>query len=139
MIYKSERKLCHEVTRTEDRSNPPQLLPREEPVWFDFRHRSSVLFPNKPQNIIPVCKNQECKKNNHSCNLGIFKELIAWFSSCYTSYSKNITWPPSSAGIGRIFITARIIERKAVRFQKDCQSHTPGNILPIVINPPSDS
>ncbi len=56
-----------------------------------------------------------------------------------TSNSKNSTWPPSRAGIGRIFIIARIIERNAVRFQNACQSHTPGKILPIVINPPRDS
>jgi len=38
-----------------------------------------------------------------------------------------------------MFIIARMIERKAVRFQKECQSQTPGNMLPMVINPPSDS
>ena len=37
----------------------------------------------------------------------------------------------------RIFINARMIDRKAVISQKRCQSHTFGKILPIVPKPPT--
>ena len=53
------------------------------------------------------------------------------------SYKTNITCPPSSAGIGRRFIKARIIERSAVDSQNLCQSHDAGKIFPMVPKPPS--
>ena len=37
------------------------------------------------------------------------------------SYSRKSTWPPSSAGIGRMFITASATDRNAVRYQKEYQ------------------
>ena len=53
------------------------------------------------------------------------------------SYIKNIACPPSSAGIGKIFINARIIEIKAVLDQNPFQSHFEGNKLPIAPKPPN--
>jgi hypothetical protein len=41
--------------------------------------------------------------------------------------------------MGNMFIIARIIDRNAVKFQNACQSHSPGKMLPIIINPPNDS
>ena len=54
-----------------------------------------------------------------------------------TSYIKNITCPPSKAGIGKAFIKARIIERSAVVSQKFFQFHSAGNKFPIAAKPPS--
>jgi hypothetical protein len=44
--------------------------------------------------------------------------------------------PPSKAGMGRMFMKARMMLRKAVMFQNACQSHVPGNMLPIAPKPP---
>ena len=52
------------------------------------------------------------------------------------SYNKNITWPPSSAGIGKIFINANIIESNAVMPQNLCQFQVVSNKPPIEANPP---
>ena len=53
------------------------------------------------------------------------------------SYIRNIACPPSRAGMGKIFINARIIEIKAVLDQNPFQSHFEGNKLPIAPKPPS--
>ena len=55
------------------------------------------------------------------------------------SQKVKIACPPSSPGIGRMFITARMIDRKAVFIQKSCQSHVEGKMLPMEMNPPSSS
>ena len=60
------------------------------------------------------------------------------FRRVTTSYNKNITCPPSSAGIGKIFMKAKITDRKAVIFQKAYQSHIGGKKLPIAPNPPKE-
>ena len=52
------------------------------------------------------------------------------------SYSKNSTCPPSSAGMGSMFIKARMILRKAVMSQNMCQSHQGGKRLPLAPKPP---
>jgi hypothetical protein len=81
---------------------------------------------NKPNNnTIPV-----------TCAYSI--NLSPGFLPVIISYIRNNTCPPSNAGIGRMFIIAKIIDRNAVRFQNACQSQVPGKILPIVINPPRD-
>ena len=54
-----------------------------------------------------------------------------------TSYIKNITCPPSKAGIGNAFIKARIIDKSAVVSQKSFQFHSAGNKLPIAAKPPN--
>ena len=40
--------------------------------------------------------------------------------------------------MGKMFMNARIMLRKAVISQNMCQSHTGGNKLPMAPNPPSD-
>ena len=45
--------------------------------------------------------------------------------------------PPSSAGIGNRFMMAKIIDNSAVIDQNDNQSQSLGNILPILITPPT--
>ena len=55
-----------------------------------------------------------------------------------TSNKRNTTCPPSRAGMGRMFITANMSESIAVICQNWCQSHTAGNMLPIVPNMPTD-
>ena len=52
------------------------------------------------------------------------------------SYIKNITWPPSKAGIGRMFIKAKIIDSRAVIDQNFIQFHSVSNNFPIDANPP---
>ena len=55
------------------------------------------------------------------------------------SQKVNRACPPSSPGMGRMFITARMIDRNAVFIQKSCQSHAAGKMLPMAMNPPSSS
>jgi len=47
--------------------------------------------------------------------------------------------PPSSAGMGSMFMNARMMEKMAVRVQKRSQSHTPGKVLPMLITLPTES
>ena len=55
------------------------------------------------------------------------------------SQKVKIACPPSSPGMGRMFITARMIDRNAVFNQKSCQFHAAGKMLPMAMNPPSSS
>ena len=52
------------------------------------------------------------------------------------SYNKNITCPPSKAGIGNKFINAKIKDKIAVILQNLCQSQVSENILAIEPKPP---
>ena len=54
------------------------------------------------------------------------------------SKRRNIKWPPSKAGMGRMFMNASMMERKAVILQKSYQFHSEGKRLPMVTKPPSD-
>ena len=54
------------------------------------------------------------------------------------SYMRKSTWPPSSAGIGSMFMNARMMLRNAVILQNSIQSQTGGKRLPMAPNPPSD-
>ena len=56
-----------------------------------------------------------------------------------TSHSKNSTCPPSNAGMGRMFITAKMTDSRAVVRQKRSQSHSSGKTLPIDRKPPNSS
>ena len=64
-------------------------------------------------------------KNPTSCafsknfSLGLRPEII--------SYNKNITCPPSKAGIGSKLSTPNIIDKNAVKPQKSGQLHVLGN------------
>ena len=53
------------------------------------------------------------------------------------SKSRKRMWPPSNAGIGRMFITAKATERKAVMRQKRLQIQVSGKILPMEMKPPT--
>ena len=53
------------------------------------------------------------------------------------SAMRNNTWPPSKAGIGRMFMKASIRLRKAVVSQKVSQSHVAGKMLPMVMKLPT--
>ena len=55
------------------------------------------------------------------------------------SYNRNMTCPPSRAGIGSTFNTASMMDKNAVRCQKACQSQLDGKIDPMAIKPPTDS
>src|SRR5690606_13987029 len=65
------------------------------------------------------------------------KNFSLGFLPVIISYSKNITCPPSNAGMGSIFIKAKIIDKKAVESQNPCQSQESGKSLAIVPNPPT--
>ena len=54
------------------------------------------------------------------------------------SASRNSACPPSSAGIGKMFMNASMIERNAVINQNSCQSQVAGKRLPIDANIPTD-
>ncbi len=45
------------------------------------------------------------------------------FRRVIISTSKNNVWPPSSPGIGMMFMNASIIDKKAVICQKEYQFH----------------
>ena len=72
----------------------------------------------------------------------IYSALIRKFSlglrPVIISYNKNSTCPPSNAGMGSMFMKARIMLRKAVMRQNIIQSHVGGNRLPIAPKPPND-
>ncbi len=53
------------------------------------------------------------------------------------SQRRKSTWPPSRAGMGRIFMKARATARKAAMFQNAIQSHESGKMLPMVPKPPT--
>ena len=53
------------------------------------------------------------------------------------SYNKNMTCPPSSAGMGKRFIKAKINEKKAVFRQKISQSQPASKMLPKVTKLPT--
>ena len=53
------------------------------------------------------------------------------------STNRNRMWPPSRAGMGRMFITARAMDRKAVMRQKRLQIHVSGKMLPMEMKPPT--
>ena len=65
------------------------------------------------------------------------RTLSLAFLPVIISYIKNIACPPSSAGMGRMFMKARIIEIRAVLDQNPFQSHFDGNKLPIAPKPPN--
>ena len=45
--------------------------------------------------------------------------------------------PPSSPGMGRMFMTARMMLMRAVRSQNCCQSQAEGKMLPMVMKEPT--
>ena len=53
------------------------------------------------------------------------------------SRSRNMTCPPSSPGMGRMFMTARMMLMRAVRCQKARQSQVAGKMLPMVMKDPT--
>ena len=55
------------------------------------------------------------------------------------SINKKKTCPPSKAGIGKIFIKANIIDKRAVKLQNDSQSQTVPNMVAIWNGPDKDS
>src|SRR5690554_2350647 len=66
------------------------------------------------------------------------RNLSLGFLPEMASTSKKSTCPPSSPGMGRIFMKARITERKAVIIQKEYQLHFAGKRFPMVPKPPND-
>ena len=74
-------------------------------------------------------KNPAIWANSINLSLGLRPLII--------SYNKNITCPPSSAGIGKIFIKAKIIDISAVVYQKLVQSQVSGNRPPMAPKPPT--
>ena len=53
------------------------------------------------------------------------------------SNNRKRMWPPSKAGMGRMFITARAMDRKAVMRQNRLQIQVSGKILPMEMKPPT--
>ena len=56
-----------------------------------------------------------------------------------TSHNKNMTWPPSNAGIGNKLMKASNMDRVAVIFQNRCQSQVFPYSLPIEMKLPKES
>lgn len=55
------------------------------------------------------------------------------------SQKVKMACPPSSPGMGRMFMTASMMERKAVVIQNPSQFQLPGKMLPMAMKPPSSS
>ena len=77
----------------------------------------SPIRMTKPM-ICPVSK---------AFSLGFRPEII--------SYNRNITWPPSSAGMGNTFKKASHTENMAIKLQKKVQSQVSGMISTIPMGP----
>ena len=76
-------------------------------------------FPSRdseeePQNIIEIRPYKKTEEQDHTGHLGILHKLVARFAAGYHLVEEE---PPSNAGIGSIFMKARIMDRKAVMYQ----------------------
>ena len=116
-----------------------------------FKLTSSFLFQQELVNlnktyIIPIHLNMSLRLatiiSRNKTPMPMYSAQIIKFSlglrRVIISYSKNSTCPPSRAGMGKMFMKARMMLRKAVMSQNMCQSHTGGNMLPMAPKPPSD-
>ena len=71
----------------------------------------------------PIVNTIQWQQDDHSCDLSTFEEFIAEFMTVITSMVRNNTWPPSSAGIGGMFMkAARIMNNNPVIAQNLFQS-----------------
>ena len=78
--------------------------------------------------------------NKRRSPMPIYSAMIRNFSPglrpVIISYSKKRTCPPSNAGIGSMFMNARMMLKKAVMLQNIYQFHSGGNIEAIEPKPP---
>ena len=78
--------------------------------------------------------------NRRRSPMPIYSAMIRNFSPglrpVIISYSKKRTCPPSNAGIGSMFMNARMMLKKAVMLQNIYQFHSGGNIEAIEPKPP---
>ena len=66
--------------------------------FMDFMNFMALLLSDKSQDIIPVCKDQECKKDYHPGYLCVFQEFIAWFPSGYHFIKQEHHMTPVKSG-----------------------------------------
>lgn len=99
--------------------------------------RPSLQIPgHQLHDVVSVHRNDQGEQKDHVYHLGVLQHL--WFAGlrATASYKRNTTWPPSRAGIGRMFSTAKAKERKAVISQNRCHTHTGPYALLMEISPP---
>src|SRR6266511_5830089 len=98
---------------------------------------TTSYFP-QPNQSLPLAYNINASNKTIPTIWAYSKNLSLGLRRVIISYKVNITCPPSRAGIGRRFINARTIERKAVMVQNASQSQPYfGKIEPIALNPPN--
>ena len=107
---------------------PEQLLPLYVINYLNIALTISIPLAYKTspisRNIPAICA------YSRNLSLGFLPEIA--------STSRKRTCPPSNPGMGRMFINAKITERKAVIIQNEYQFHFAGKRFPIVPKPPSD-
>src|SRR5690554_6229432 len=94
-----------------------------QPIAYSYLKALKISFPLAKSSKAIRMKNPTIWALSINFSLGFFRVII--------SYNKNITCPPSRAGIGSRFIIPSIIERNAVTFQKYSQDQTSGKTLKI--------
>lgn len=98
----------------------------------------SNYFPlNQRYKSLPLAKRINASNKKKPTIWAYSKNLSLGLRPVTISYSKNITCPPSRAGIGKRFNTANIMDKKAVVFQKISQFQESGNNPPIAAKPPT--
>ena len=80
--------------------------------------KSPNLIGQKTEEIIPIGINNQSQQQKNPTIWAYSINLSLGFLPLTISYNKNITCPPSKAGIGNRFIKAKMIEIKAVLAQK---------------------
>lgn len=93
------------------------LLPRD--MWCN-REGKYVFVRSLEQEVAEVVeygKGHEQEQQCHADCLGALHKLVAWFATCNDFDEEENTCPPSSAGIGSMFIKASMREMNAVSSQ----------------------
>src|SRR5690606_32358014 len=82
-------------------------------------------------------KYHQGNNNEETHDLCLLQEFITQRFPWIISINKKITWPPSNAGIGRIFINANAIESIPTKLQNLNQSTSVPNMVAIPTGPES--
>ena len=102
-----------------------------------MKKKCNVYLINHLYTSLPLANNNKAINNRNPVIWAYSKNLSLGFLPVTISYNKNITWPPSKAGMGKMFIKAKIMESRAVVLQKAAQFQVSGNKPPIAANPPT--
>ena len=95
-----------------------------------------VYLKKKRYMSLPLANSSNAKRNAIPAICAYSRNFSLGCRRVIISTSRNSTCPPSSAGMGSMFIKARITERNAVIDQNCSQFHDSGKMLPMAPNPP---